>query len=132
MASNCPMYPEYYDPQAPIRHGKPVHHSGIQVRVQDYPDRCLWDQLKWAREEADRGTRDADDKFLLNLETEWDHRNLCSQCLRELDHPFMTEVDSLRHARDVAEGKLKRINGALRQLGEAELRKTLTAILDSP
>jgi hypothetical protein len=132
VATNCPMYPNYFNPQAPIQHGKPVNHSGIHARLQDYPAECLWAQLQWAREEVERGTRQPDDKYLENLENEWSKRDLCSNCLRELDHPFMTEVDELRYQLLVAKGKLKRIGGALPRLSESELRHTVSAILDEP
>lgn len=132
MTTNCPMYPDYYDPQAPVWHDKPVHHSGIQARVQDYPAECLWAQLQWTRGEAEQGSRDPGDRYLENLEAEWSRRDLCSRCLLELDHPFMTEVEALRHARQVAEGKLTRIRATLGQVTEAELRPTLSAILAEP
>jgi hypothetical protein len=54
MATNCPMYPDYYDPTMPVWHDKPVHHSGIQARLQDYPAGCLWAQLQWEREQDER------------------------------------------------------------------------------
>jgi hypothetical protein len=126
------MYQDHYDPHVPIRHDKPVHHSGIQARIQDYPAECLWAQLQWAREEVDRGVREAGDKYLANLETEWSRRDLCSRCLRELDHPFMIEVAGLRHAAEVKEGKLVRMRGALGLTGEADLRAKLSEIMDGP
>jgi hypothetical protein len=131
VSTNCPMYGDYYDPKAPIAHDKPVHHSGIQARVQDYPAECLWAQLQWEREQAERGMS-VGPESLANLETEWNRRDLCSRCLLELDHPFMADVDSLKHAKLVADGKLIRIRAALGRLGETELRATLSAILDEP
>jgi hypothetical protein len=128
-AANCPMYPAYFDPQARIWHDKPVSHGGIQASIQDYPAECLWAQLQWEREQADGGAG-ASSGYLANLEAEWSRRDLCSRCLRDLDHPFMTEVDALRHSKRVAQGKLTRIRGALSLLSESELRKTLNAILD--
>ena len=130
MAANCPIYSDHYNPKAPIAHDKPVHHSGIQVRLQDFPAECLWAQLQWEREQTEPDSVSSD--YLANLEAEWSHRNLCSHCLRELDHPFMIDVASLRHSAQVAQGKLARIRGALSQLSEAELRPTLSAILAEP
>lgn len=126
--TNCPMYPDYFDPNAPVRHDKPVNHTGIQARIADYPAECLWAQLQWEREQAERdGGRNSE--YLANLEAEWSRRDLCSGCLRDLDHPFMTDMDALRHSERVANGKLARIRGALSQLSDAELRPTLSAIL---
>jgi hypothetical protein len=122
------MYPDYFDPQAPVRHDKPVSHGGIQASIQDHPAECLWAQLQWEREQADRGAS-VSPEHLANLEAEWSRRDLCSRCLQELDHPFMTDVNALRHSERVARGKLIRIEGALGKLGEAELRATLSAIL---
>ena len=131
MTSNCPMYLDYYDSGKPVQHGKPVHHSGIQARIQDYPAECLWAQLQWEREQVDADATN-NREYLANLEQEWSRRDLCSRCLQDLDHPFMTDVDSLRHAEQVAQGKLARIRGALGQLGDAELRPTLSAIVAEP
>jgi hypothetical protein len=130
-ATNCPMYPAYFDPSAPIRHDKPVHHSGIQVRIQDYPAECLWAQLQWNREEAERGVS-VSPEYLANLETEWNRRDLCSRCLRDLDHPFMVEVDALRHSAEVAQEMLAGIRRALSELSDSELRRTLSALLADP
>ena len=130
-AANCPMYPDYFDPQTPVWHGKPVNHTGTQARIQDLPAECLWAQLQWEREHAERdGGKSAE--YLVNLEAEWSRRDLCSRCLQDLDHPFMTDVDALRHSAQVARGKLARIRGALSQLSDQELRPTLSAILAEP
>jgi hypothetical protein len=131
VATNCSMYPDYYDPTAPVLHDKPVRHSGIQARLQDYPAECLWAQLQWEREQAERGGG-VSGVYLTNLETEWSRRDLCSRCLRDLDHPFMTSADELKHSALVAQGKLARIRGALSQLSDGELRPTLSAILAEP
>lgn len=130
-ATNCPMYPNYFDPSAPIRHDKPVHHSGIQAGIKDYPAECLWAQLQWEREQAEPdGGKDS--AYLTNLEAEWSRRDLCSRCLRDLDHPFMTEVDALRHSAEVAQETLSGIRRALSELSDPELRRTLSALLAEP
>lgn len=129
MATNCPAFPAY-DPQAPVTHDEPVHHAGSQLTVSDYPDDCLLAQLQWERKQAGRGI--GSPGYLENLEGEWSRRDLCSRCLRDLDHPFMTEVDKLEHRLLVAQGKLRRISAALGRLGDAELRATLSAILAEP
>jgi hypothetical protein len=131
VVTNCPMFPDYYDPALPVRHDKPVHHSGIQARLQDYPAECLWAQLQWEREESERGVS-VSPGYLENLEAEWSRRDLCSGCLRGLDHPFMINVDELKQSALKAQGKLARIRGALSQLSDPELRPTLSAILAEP
>lgn len=125
-AANCPAQADY-DPLAAAWHDKPVNHAGN--RIGDLHGKCLWDQLQWTREEVEQRIRAADDQYLLNLETEWSRRNLCSHCLRELDHPFMISLDEAQGQRDRARGKLTRIQGALNQQEGSELRSTLTAIL---
>lgn len=102
---NCPAVAEAFDPGQPISHSWPVHHSGM--RVQDYHPACLWAQLQYQRE------RDDDSQYRENLEAEWQKRDLCSHCLLELDHPFMTEVDELRERVRVAESKLEGIRQVL-------------------
>jgi hypothetical protein len=104
---NCPARPAYFDPHQPVRHSEPVHHPGMLV--QDYPAACLWAQLQWERKRNDGGPQ-----YLENLEAEWQRRDLCSGCLRELDHPFMVEVDELRRRAEHAEAKLVGINDAAR------------------
>jgi hypothetical protein len=126
--ANCPLYPDHFNPQARIWHDKPVSHGGIQVRIQDFPPECLWSQLQWEREQAERGVS-VGPEYLGNLEAEWSRRDLCSRCLQDLDHPFMMDVNALRHSAQVAQGKLARIRGALSQLSDAELRPTLSAIV---
>lgn len=66
----------------------------------------------------------------MNLEEEWSRRDLCSNCLRECDHPLMIEIDTLRSERDHAIGKIKRIEGILRQVDDSKLRGEITVILD--
>jgi hypothetical protein len=106
-SSNCPAVPEYFDPAKPVYHTKPVHHPNM--RLPDYPAACLWAQLQWERERNDGGRQ-----YLENLEAEWQRRDLCSECMRGLDHPFMTEVDELRRRAERAEAKLVGINDAAR------------------
>ena len=106
-SNNCPAVPEYFDSAKPVYHTKPVHHPNM--RVPDYTAACLWAQLQWERERNDGGRQ-----YLENLEAEWQRRNLCSGCLREADHPFMTEVDELRRRAARAEAKLADINDAAR------------------
>jgi hypothetical protein len=118
---NCPAVPGF-DPGQPVIHSKPVHHAGMPL--QDYPSACLWAQLQWERERGDGGTQ-----YLVNLETEWTRRDLCSGCLREADHPFMIEVDELRRRAGRAEAKLAGIADAAR-LPDAEFRMTVLDILD--
>jgi hypothetical protein len=119
---NCPARPADFDPSQPIHHGEPVHHPSLAV--QDYPAACLWAQVQWERKRNDGGSQ-----YLENLEAEWQRRNLCSGCLRELDHPFMIEVDSLRRRAEQAEAKLAGINEATR-LPDASFRLTVLSILD--
>jgi hypothetical protein len=84
-SSNCPAVPEYFDPAKLAYHTKPVYHSDMQWP--DYPAACLWAQLQWERERNDGGRQ-----YPENLQAEWQRRDLCSDCMRGLDHPFMTEV----------------------------------------
>jgi hypothetical protein len=65
---------------------------------------------------------------LENLEAEWQRRNLCSGCLRELDHPFMTEMDALRRRTEQAEAKIADIDEATR-LPDQSFRYTVLSIL---
>jgi hypothetical protein len=122
-ADNCPMVLEYYDPHQPITHSRPVHHpSGVPLG--DWDPACLWAQLQWERERNDDGSR-----YLQNLESEWSHRNLCSRCLRELDHPFMTEVGALQQRAATAEGKIGRIVAVAAQLDDRGFRLAVADIL---
>jgi hypothetical protein len=104
---NCPAVPEHFDSAKPVCHTKPVHDPNMRLR--DYAAACLWAQVQWERERNDGGLQ-----YLENLEAEWQRRNLCSECLREVDHPFMTEVDELRQRAEWAEAKLAGINDAAR------------------
>jgi len=119
---NCLARPEYFDPGQSVSHREPVHHQGI--RVQDYPAACLWAQLQWERQRQDSGPQ-----YLESLEAEWQRRNLCSGCLRDLDHPFITEVDALRERTQQAEAKLAAIDKATR-LTDQSFRYTVLSILD--
>jgi hypothetical protein len=118
---NCPGRPEYYDPAQPVRHREPVNHSGILVA--DQPPACLWAQLQWERKRSDGGPQ-----YLENLEAEWQRRNLCSGCLRDLDHPFMTEMDALSRRAEQAEAKIADIDEATR-LPDQSFRYTVLSIL---
>jgi len=120
---NCPGRSAYFDSAQPIRHREPVNHSGIPV--EDHPPACLWAQLQWERKRNDGGPL-----YLENLEAEWQRRNLCSGCLRDLDHPFMTEVDGLRRRAQQAEAKIAAINEATR-LTDQSFKYTVLSILDS-
>jgi hypothetical protein len=55
--------------------------------------------------------------------------SLCPGCLRELDHPFMTEVDSLRQRAEDAQHKLGGIDQASR-LPDQAFRLAVVEILD--
>lgn len=118
---NCPAVPESFDPGLPIVHSRPVHH--MHMVMQDYHTACLWAQLQYQRERGDES------QYLESLEAEWQKRNLCSHCLRELDHPFMTEVDDLRHRTVVAESKLAAIEQVLR-LPDSGFRMGVLEILE--
>jgi hypothetical protein len=118
---NCPGRPAYFDPAQPVRHGEPVNHSGILVAEQ--PPGCLWAQLQWERKRNDGGPL-----YLEILEAEWQRRNLCSGCLRDLDHPFMTEMDALRRRAEHAETKIADIDEATR-LPDQSFRYTVLSIL---
>ena len=64
-----------------------------------------------------------------NIEAEWQRRDLCSGCLRELDHPFIVEVDELRRRAERAEAKLAGINDAAR-LSDHPFRLAVLDILE--
>lgn len=58
---------------------------------------CLWAQLTYERQTAERlGSNYSGLKYLENLEVDWARRDLCSRCLKELDHPHMIDVEALR------------------------------------
>jgi len=80
--------------------------------------------LQWERERNDGGPQ-----YLENLEAECQRRDLCSECLRELDHPFMTEVDELRRRAERAEANLVGINDAAR-LPDHAIRLAVLDILE--
>lgn len=122
---NCPARPAYFDPAQPVRHREPVHHSGMTV--QDFPAACLWAQLQWERNRNDGGSQ-----YLENLEAEWQRRNLCSECLRDLDHPFMTEVDGLRERALQAEAKIAAIDDAARLPDQSFRLAVLDILEDGP
>jgi hypothetical protein len=119
-ASNCPAFPEYSGPGQPVSHSKPVHHTGL---IRDLPAACVWAQLDWEREPNDGGPR-----YLDNLEARSQELNLCPGCcLRELDHPFMTEVDSLRQRAEEAQHKL---GGIASRLPDDAFRLAVVEILE--
>jgi hypothetical protein len=118
--SNCPAVPGY-DPTSPISHAKPVHHIGL---IRDWHPACVWAQLDWERERGDGGPQ-----YRENLEARWQELNLCSGCLRELDHPFMTEMDALRRRAENAESKLNGIEQSLR-LPDSGFRMAVLEILE--
>ena len=120
---NCPARPAYFDPGEPVRHREPVNH--VAVPMQDYPAACLWAQLQWERKRNDGGGQ-----YLENLEAEWQRRNVCSECLRDLDHPFMTEVDGLRERAERAERQIAGINDAAR-LPDAAFKLAVLDILEN-
>jgi uncharacterized metal-binding protein YceD (DUF177 family) len=86
----------------------------------------VWAQLDYERESGIGGST----TFLENLEARWQELNLCSRCLRELDHPFMTEVDSLRQRAEDVETKLAGIDQARRLLPDEAFRMAVVDILD--
>ncbi len=85
----------------------------------------MWAQLDWERERGDGGP-----EFRANLETRWQELDLCSHCLRELDHPFMIEVDDLRLRLARAESKLAGIADAARTLPDGGLKMAVAEILE--
>lgn len=121
--TNCPAFPESFDPSQPVWHNKPVHHTGPGP-MRDWPAACVWAQLDWERERNDGGLQ-----FLENLETRWQELNLCSGCMRDLDHPFMLELDSLRKRAENAERKLAGIDQAAR-LPDQAFRLAVLDILE--
>lgn len=121
--NNCPALPDYFDPDQPVQHREPVHHPGMPV--QNYSAACLWAQLQWERQRNDGGP-----EYLENLEAEWQRRDLCSECLRSNDHPFMIEIDELQRRAQLAEEKLVAIDQATR-LPDQSFRFTVLSILNS-
>ena len=119
---NCPAIPEAFDPGRPIFHSRPVHHVGL---IRDWHPACVWAQLDWERERGGGGP-----EYRANLEARWQELNLCSHCLRELDHPFMTEVDDLRHRLARAESKLAAISETARLLPDGGFKMAAIEILD--
>ena len=122
-ANNCPAVPQAFDPGRPVSHTRPVSHVGMPL--QDWHPHCLWDQLQWERERGGGGAA-----YLENLEAEWAKRNLCSHCLREEDHPYMLEVDDLRHQLARAESKLTAISETARLLPDGGFKMAAIEILD--
>jgi hypothetical protein len=60
--------------EAPFSHGVPMHHVAGRP-LAEWPDECLWWQLKSERYDAERmGTNYANRQFLANLEGEWGRR----------------------------------------------------------
>lgn len=121
--NNCPAVPDYFNPNQPVWHSEPVHHP--MTRAQDLPAACLWAQLQWERRRNDGGPQ-----YLETLETEWQRRDLCSECLRKNDHPFMIEIDDLQRRARQAEEKLAAIDGATR-LPDQSFRLTVLSVLNS-
>ena len=118
--------------ETPFSHGVPMHHV-VGQPLAEWPDECLWWQLKSERHDAERmGLNYTNQQFLANLETEWDRRGLCSRCFREIDQPLAERFVEVEARTASAEDKLGRIRKAVMEKPDIILRPELVRILDEP
>ncbi len=101
----------------------------IGIRVSDCTDEQLLSALKWERYQADRPGAGIGE-FLANLEAEWQRRNLCSRCLRELDQALAEQVREIDERARNAEDKLGRIRKTLAENPDIISRPQVLRILD--
>jgi hypothetical protein len=114
-------------------HSVPIDHRAARTPpMPEWPDDCVWWQLKSERYDAERmGHNYSNTTFLENLEMEWLRRRLCSRCQREIDQSLAERFAELESRTHNAEDKLGRIRVAVQRpdlTSPAEVRR----ILDEP
>lgn len=136
--ANSPFYGEPMMPvcdfEQPYQHGSvPLHHATLQVPIAEWPDECVWWQLKSERYDADtKGDIYVNRQFLENLEMEWLRRGLCSRCMRAVDQPLGEQHAELEVRARNADDKLGRIRAAVMEMPDIILRPEIVRILDEP
>jgi hypothetical protein len=115
----------------PFSHAVPMHHAAVQVSLSEWPDECIWWQLKSERYNADRlGDGYSSQQFLANLEAEWAGRQLCSRCYRQIDEPLAAQLAKWEARSADAENKLGRIRRVISEQPDSSLRPAVVKILD--
>jgi uncharacterized metal-binding protein YceD (DUF177 family) len=118
------------DLKPPYRHETPMHHAAVQVPLDEWPDECIWWQLKSERYNAERpGDSYSSQRFLANLKAEWESRQLCSRCCREIDQPLTEQFAELKDRVADAENKLSRIRKIMMEQPDITLRPEVAKIL---
>lgn len=121
--------------EPPYAHGQvPMDHRAVsQPPMAEWPDECVWWQLKSERYDAERmGDNYHNQQYLENLEMEWLRRNLCSRCQREIDEPLAEQIAELESRARNAEDKLGRIRKEIAETPDIVLRPHVVKILDEP
>jgi hypothetical protein len=96
----------------------------------EWPDECVWAQLKWERWQRESNSSYTGTTYLANLENEWTRRGICSRCHRELDEDLHTQISALEsHAQDAAD-KLGRIRRLLMSTPDSDLRPAIAKIIN--
>lgn len=115
----------------PFDHSPPVHHGGVQLPLQHWPDECVWAQLQYERWQQGRnGSNYTSTAYLANLESEWARRGICSRCHRDIDRGLGEQISELESRERDAADKLGRIRRLMAITPDADLRPKLTGILD--
>jgi hypothetical protein len=113
-----------------LDHSPPVNHTGLGIPMYEWPDECVWTQLKYERWQRDRNPNYTNTMYLDNLEKEWSGRGICSRCHREVDESLDEQVSALEaHAQDATD-KLGRIRRLLMSTPDTTLRPEIARILD--
>lgn len=121
--------------EAPFNHySLPIDHRAAHPRpMAEWPDECVWWQLKSERYNAERqGHNYGDRTYLENLEIEWMRRGLCSRCQRDIDQPLAERFAELEERARNAEDKLGRIRKTIAERPDITLRPGVLSILDEP
>lgn len=114
----------------PFDHSPPVNHGGTQLRLNEWPDECVWAQLQYERWQQDRNSSYSGTTYLANLENEWSRRGICSRCHREIDASIDTQISGLEASTQSATDKLGRIRRVMMVTSDTSLRPEIMRILD--
>ena len=113
-----------------LDHSPPVNHTGMEIPMYEWPDKCVWAQLQRERWQQDTYPGYTDTTYLANLEKEWSRRNVCSRCHREVDESLDTQMSALEARAQDATDKLGRIRRLLVSTPDTALRPGIAKILD--
>ena len=63
--------------------------------LHEWPDECLWAQLRYERWQQGRNPDYTSTAYLANLENEWAGRAICSRCHRDIDPGLDKQMSDL-------------------------------------